>query len=378
LARHPVVDAAWSGLDPADVWDMHAHLLGIGDAGSGAWAHPSGDSPLHPVHYLQRRAFLDAACADGSASVDRRYVDRLVHVVSELPRGARAVVLAFDRCHAQSGEPVPERTALHVPNEYAATVSRAHADRIEWGASVHPYRPDAIDALGWCARNGASLVKWIPSAQGIDPASPRCDRFYAALAQLDLPLLSHAGRERAIEGANEPALGNPLRLRRAIDAGVRVIVAHCATMGESHDLDAGPNGPMRPAFHLFARLMEDASRRDRTFGDLSAVTQAARAWALPHLIERTEWHDRLLNGSDYPLPGLMPLYSTGALAGAGLLDIDAVPVLTEIRRYNPVLYDFVLKRSLRWRGRRFGDVVFQTGRRLARRGRQADQPDRAP
>ena len=33
LARHPLIAEAWSGLDAAQVWDCHAHLLGIGDGG---------------------------------------------------------------------------------------------------------------------------------------------------------------------------------------------------------------------------------------------------------------------------------------------------------------------------------------------------------
>ncbi len=36
--------------------------------------------------------------------------------------------------------------------------------------------------------------------------------------------------------------GNPLLLRRALDAGVRVVVAHCGSMGEDRDLDRGENG----------------------------------------------------------------------------------------------------------------------------------------
>jgi mannonate dehydratase len=55
----------------------------------------------------------------------------------------------------------------------------------------------------------------------------------------------------------------------------------------------------------------------------------------------------LLNGSDYPLPGVVPLTSPRQWAKAGLLDDAAVPVLNEIQNYNPLLFDFVLKRSLR-------------------------------
>ena len=72
------------------------------------------------------------------------------------------------------------------------------------------------------------------------------------------------------------------------------------------------------------------------------------------------WHARLLNGSDYPLPGLMPIFSPDSLVAAGLLDASAAPVLTEIRKHNVLLFDFVTKRALRAEGKRLPASVFET------------------
>jgi len=38
----------------------------------------------------------------------------------------------------------------------------------------------------------------------------------------------------------------------------------------------------------------------------------------------------------------------------------AAPVLKQIRRHNPLLFDFVLKRSLRSRGKALATGVFET------------------
>jgi hypothetical protein len=83
------------------------------------------------------------------------------------------------------------------------------------------------------------------------------------------------------------------------------------------------------------------------------------------VLTRQDWHPRLLNGSDYPLPGVMPLVRPAGLARAGFLDPAAVPVLEAIRRYNPLLFDFVLKRQLRWKGQGFQPCVFETRRVFA-------------
>ncbi len=37
LAQHELVQAAWEGIDPNYCWDVHVHLLGVGDGASGIW-----------------------------------------------------------------------------------------------------------------------------------------------------------------------------------------------------------------------------------------------------------------------------------------------------------------------------------------------------
>jgi len=152
--------------------------------------------------------------------------------------------------------------------------------------------------------------------------------------------------------------GNPLRLRRALEAGVRVVVAHCASMGEDRDLDKGPNGPYVESFALFARVFEKYSN---AYGDISAMTQVNRAGpALVRTIESSAWHARLLNGSDYPLPGVMPVFSVDYLVSLKLLPESAAQLLRDIRAHNPLLFDFVLKRTLRSNGKAFAAGVFET------------------
>jgi len=147
-----------------------------------------------------------------------------------------------------------------------------------------------------------------------------------------------------------------------------VIVAHCATLGSGVDLDRGASGPRVPNFALFGRLMDDPRYGALLHGDISAIVQRNRAAeALPALLLRADWHPRLLWGSDYPLPGVMPLISVRSLADRGLLAAADVPVLLEIRRHNPVLFDFVLKRRLAADGARFDPRVFEARAHFGRR-----------
>ena len=359
LAEHELVRAAWDGLDPAKVWDSHAHLIGNGDAGSGIYVNPQTESLLSPGQYARRLFFLNAGCVhDASGSVDNAYVDRMRNLIDGMRHGTKVVLFAFERAHHENGEPDLEHTIFHVPDRYAREVAQKYADDFEWVASIHPYRKDALDALEQAKQGGARGVKWLPSAMGIDPASNRCDSFFRKMKDFDLPLIAHAGLERAVLGREAHDFGNPLRLRRALDAGVRVVVAHCASIGEDRDLDKGPNGPYVESFALFARVFQEYRN---AYGDISAMTQVNRAGpALVRAIESADWHARLLNGSDYPLPGLMPVFSVDYLVSLKLLPESAAQVLRDIRTHNPLLFDFVLKRTLRSNGKAFASGVFET------------------
>ncbi len=363
LAGHELIAQTFDGLDPTLLRDVHVHLAGTGDSGRGIEMTPRMLSPLHPAEYVQRLFYLNAGCAhEDPGRVDASYVDRLHNLVEALPAGFKLMLFAFERAYDEAGRHLPEHTAFHVPDAYARDVARGNPDHFEWVCSVHPYREDAVDALEAAARDGARAIKWLPPAMGIDPASKRCDRFYAAAARLGLPLISHAGEEKAVHGAGGQELGNPLRLRRALDHGVTVIVAHCATMGRDVDLDAGRGAPLRSSFELFARLMGER-RNGRLYGDISAITLRNRdVEVVRALLRREDWHDRLLYGSDYPLPGILPLMSLSSLARAGLLDAAAAPVLEQVRDHNPLLFDFMLKRLLRDGRHRFANSVFEAAR----------------
>jgi len=355
LLDHPLLQS------PARFWDCHVHLIGTGDGGSGVWINPQMQSLAHPIQWLQREFYLNGSCTVDDGRSDQHYIERLVRLNDQFPKGAKLMLLAFDYFHDEAGERQPESSAFYTPDAYAASLVRKYPQHFEWIASIHPYRPDAVAALQDAVRNGARAVKWLPPAQGMDPASPLCDPFYQAVAALEIPLLVHAGAELAVHGGNTEDFGNPLRLRRPLEHGVRVIVAHCASLGDSTDLDAGPDGPGVPSFELFARLMSKPRYDGLLFGELSAITQINRVGpALETVIKHEEWQPRLLNGSDYPLPGVLPLFSLKQMVRRGYIAETEAEVLSTIRLHNPLLFDFVLKRSLRIEQKFFGPEPFQT------------------
>jgi hypothetical protein len=268
--------------------------------------------------------------------------------------------MAFDHNYRPDGSINYDKSEFFTPNDYIFALAEELPDVFVPVMSVHPYREDAEQALErWTARGGR-FVKWLPNAMGIDPADSRCDPFYATMRRLGLTLLAHAGEEKAVDAEEDQELGNPLRLRRALDAGVRVAVAHCASLGESEDLD-DPERPIVSNYELFIRLLDEPRYDGLLFGEISAMTQWNRLGTpLRDILRRTDLHERLVNGSDYPLPAINALVNTSALVDDGYITAEEREAINEIYDFNPLLFDYVLKRTLRHpdSGARFAPQVF--------------------
>ena len=114
---------------------------------------------------------------------------------------------------------------------------------------------------------------------------------------------------------------------------------------------------------LFLRLMGEKPWEGLLFADISAMTQYNRSGRpLNTILEREDLHERLVNGSDYPLPAINILVRTSALQKQGYITKDERACLNEIYDYNPLLFDFVLKRTIRVPGeqRRLPATVFMS------------------
>ena len=103
------------------------------------------------------------------------------------------------------------------------------------------------------------------------------------------------------------------------------------------------------------------------FGDISAITQTNRLEeTLPFLLNKKQWHHRLVNGSDYPLPGFNFLYSTKKLQKLNYITKQERELLNEIYDHNPLLFDRCLKMCLKdpLTGNQFEPSIFVKNSKL--------------
>ena len=280
---------------PAGIVDMHCHIAGIGAGGSGCFVSPRLRHNWRFKIYLHS---FGVSQQEILKSGDGLVGDRISESLAQSKFVSRAVLLALDGVVDANGNLDTNRTEVFVPNEFVAEMAARHTNLL-FGASVNPYRRDALARLEWAKAHGAVLVKWIPPIMEIDPADPRLIPFYKKMVELNLPLLSHTGKEKSFSRAAEE-LGDPEKLRLPLSLGVTVVAAHIASSEKYH----GERGPDR-----LARLMREFPN---LYTDISALTQINRPGGLKEALTRPEFSGRLVYGTDFPLintPLVSPWYS---------------------------------------------------------------------
>jgi predicted TIM-barrel fold metal-dependent hydrolase len=269
---------------PPNIVDMHCHVAGIGAGGSGCFVSSKLRDSLKFKIYL--RAF-GVSRQELEEKGDSLVADRVSVSLAQSKYVSKAVMLALDGVVDKNGLLDTNRTEVYVPNEFVADAVARHTNLL-FGASVNPYRKDALERLEWAKTNGAVLVKWIPSIMEIDPNDPALVPFYQKLIELNLPLLTHSGQERSFSSAADEFC-DPEKLRLPLSLGVKVIAAHIASTGQYH----GERSSDR-----LAKLMREYPN---LYSEISSLTQINKHFYLKEAITRPEFKGRLIYGTDFPL-----------------------------------------------------------------------------
>lgn len=229
----------------------------------------------------------------------------LFRLLDETPEIDAAVILAFDAVHDLEGRIDFSRTHLYTKNDYVIELMQEHR-KVLFGASIHPYRKDAIAELERCVKAGAVLVKWLPITQGMNPADARCIPFYEAMAHHNIPLLCHTGGEKSLPNV-APETAAPILLLPALQRGVRVIAAHCGTRSAPREEDY---------VDQFARMAKDW---EHFYGDTAALNLPTRSHAYHTIMNDPAVAAKIIHGSDWPILPVPPATIIGLPAAAETL-----------------------------------------------------------
>lgn len=290
--------------------DLHVHVSGLGYGDSGCFINETMRENFRFPFYLWA---MDVTEEELEKHGDGLLIKQLSAKIAASRTISQAVILAMDGYVTESGELDRVKTQIYVPNDYVARES-ARYDNLLFGASINPNRPDAIERLRAARANGAVLVKWIPSIMNIDPANPKHEPFYKAMAELQIPLLTHTGMEKSFAGAVDE-LSDPHRLRLPLELGVTVIAAHIATTGESEGQDN------------FERILPMFARHPNLYADISSLTQLNKLDYLARALKADGVTGRMLYGTDWPLqffPLVSPWYHVNHIGAEKAWDLGNI------------------------------------------------------
>ena len=348
-----LIETAYQGIDLEKLTDYHTHLVGLNNPQNGTFVNASWQSPLNIVGYIRFITYKSASGITDLDQADQQFVERLTRLITHLPHRGKFALLAFDYFHNEQGQPDKTLSTFHVPNHYMMNIVKQYPDYFFPVISIHPYREDAISELNKYAAQGVRYIKWLPNAMGIHPAaskpalSKKLSRYYQTLAQHDMVLISHTGDEHAVEVKDIQHYGNPWHLQKPLSMGVTVVMAHVASLGACRKIDPPPCKPGIPYSDIAIAMLRDARYDNQLYADISGTTLFNRDDFLGKMLGTSDIHHKLIDGSDYPLPAINFLIQTRALEQADYITSEERRYLNEIYHVNPLLFDFVLKRTIK-------------------------------
>ena len=283
---------------PKSLIDCHVHLAALPDGNNGCMISSHMlKSPL--FRFLLWKHQLSPT---NPAAANHKYLQDLLRELRASQHVGKAVLLGMDGVYSKDGRLDQQTTEFLISNDYVLKQAREFPNDFLAGVSINPQRIDAIEELHRCAEAGAVLVKVLPNAQQFDPGHSRYQQFYRALAELGLPLLSHVGYEFSLIGKDQ-SLGDPNRLRAALEEGATVIAAHACSYG------------LVIYEKFYPTLLEFVKHYPNFYADISALTLPNRMGMLIKLRHHPEVFDRLIFGTDYPLSVFhLPLWGLANLS----------------------------------------------------------------
>jgi predicted TIM-barrel fold metal-dependent hydrolase len=264
--------------------DCHVHLAALPEGNNGCLISSSMlKSPL--FRFLLWKHQLSPK---NPGAANRKYIQDLLGELRASCHVQQAVLLGMDGVYTNEGRMNHQATEFLISNDYVLQQVKDYPNEFLAGVSINPQRIDAIEELHRCAEAGAVLVKVLPNSQQFDPGHSRYRKFYRELAKLGLPLLSHVGYEFSLMGKDQ-SVGDPNRLRTALDEGATVIAAHACSYG------------LMAYEKYYPTLLEFVNRYPNFYADISALTLPNRLGMLLKLRHHPEIFGRLIFGTDYPL-----------------------------------------------------------------------------
>ena len=320
-AMSPTISTA-HGQDNNETLDLHVHLFGVGDNGSGCRMGKAFSEGRLALLFQHLKSTL--GINDPDKTLDEQYERVLVDQIRDSAL-TKAAILSQDAVYDSGGKPDWKATSFFIPNTYLFEVVKRHCELMVACPSINPNRTDAIDELNRCHELGAPMLKIHPPTQNVDLLDPKHLPFFRRCQELDMIVMVHTGHEHSAPVFSK-YLAAPRRLRSCLEAGCTVVACHA---GSGWFFD-------QPDY--LGEFLQLLDRFPKLWGDTAVLGTAFRFQDFGKLLDAGPTvRDRLLHGSDFPFPATPAAFSD-RIGNEDALRIGGIE--------NLIQRDFELKRSL--------------------------------
>ena len=210
----------------------------------------------------------------------------------------KSVVFGVDAKFDASGNLVHKDKTVCASNEDVFAFYEQNPNEVVPFFSVNPNRKDALNLIEKYHKMGFKGGKLLHSYWETDLNDKRYEPYFRLLSELGLPLVIHVGDENSL--ASNKALESIEQLKSPLNLGCRIVCAH---MGASSNgvLSMFSRDPEKLGANYFT-LLRWLREFDGLYADVSALLCINKARILPHLKTQTQIHDKILFGTDFPVP----------------------------------------------------------------------------
>jgi hypothetical protein len=207
---------------------------------------------------------------------DKYLFDILDKEISNSAWLEQTIVLAFDHVYNEAGDKQEKNSKYFIPNEFVAQNSR-RLHSILFGASIHPYRKDALKQIPIIKNSNAKLVYLNPDLQNFKLDHPRLIALASELKKYNLPLMIDLSQKN-----------NP-NIEEVLQTGVTFIATGTWSVGSVG------------SFKKFNYMTNLLKKYPNLYGSLASYPlQFSWINHFKMIIRSHSWENHLIYGSNYP------------------------------------------------------------------------------
>ncbi|RLA72989.1 MAG: mannonate dehydratase [Epsilonproteobacteria bacterium] len=228
------------------------------------------------------------------------YTNALMNTIRTSEHLDKSVLFGVDAKVDNSGRVIDKDLTVCATNEDLLKVYENNKDIIVPFFSINPMRPDALDLIDKYYDLGFKGAKFLQNYWGVDTREARYRPYFEKLQEKNIPLIIHVGSESSIHSIKE--CEKIEMLDQPLDIGVNVIAAHMALSYNPWRMFKALSKNPKNFNEEYFQLLKMLNQHDNLYADISALLTPIRAKVLRHLSEQTDVHEKLLFGTDYPVP----------------------------------------------------------------------------